>query len=255
MVTGASAGIGLELAKCFARDHHRLILVARREDKLKTLADQWRRDYGTETHLYPQDLSRPQAAQSLFEATVKAGLVVDILVNNAGFGLYGHFAELTIERQLEMMRLNMLALTHLTKLYLDGMLKRKQGKILNVASTAAFQPGPLMAVYYATKAYVLHFSEAIANELKGRGITVTCLCPGPTRSEFQKTANLNNVWLFRLVGMMEPEAVAHAGYQGLMKGKRIVIPGLVNRLFAFSTRLVPRGMITDLIRLIQEEKL
>ena len=178
---------------------------------------------------------------------------MDVLINNAGFGAYGAFAESNLERDLEMIQVNISALTSLTRLVLPGMLERRRGRIMNVASTAGFQPGPLMAVYYATKAYVIMFSEAIANELKGTGVTVTCLCPGATATQFAARANMEQSRLFKL-GAMRSADVAQAGYKGMMAGKTLVIPGLLNKTLAFSVRFSPRKLVTAISRSLQESK-
>src|SRR5205807_4727556 len=183
----------------------------------------------------------------------RRGLQVDNLVNNAGFGAYGAFASTRLEDELQMLQVNVTALTHLTKLALPGMLARKRGRIMNVASTAGFQPGPLMAVYYATKAYVIMFSEAIANELKGTGVTVTCLCPGATATQFAARANMEQSRLFKL-GAMRSADVAQAGYKGMMAGKTLVIPGLLNKTLALSVRFSPRKLVTAISRSLQESK-
>ncbi len=252
LITGASAGIGLELAHVFARHGHNLILVARSADKLRDLADDLKGRYGISARILVKDLSGPGSPAQVLEEIQNQKISVDILVNNAGFGTYGLFAETNLEKELELIRLNISALTHLAKLFLPGMLARKSGKIMNVASTAAFQPGPLMAVYYASKSYVLSFSEALATELSGTGVSVTALCPGPTESEFQKTAGIHeNLLLFKLT-MMKARKVAEIGYAGLMKGKRIVIPGFLNRLLPFGVRIAPRGLVTTIVRRVQK---
>ncbi len=239
LITGGSSGIGLELARCFAKNGYSLILVARNKKELTKAASSLE-EYKVTVRLIVKDLSLQNAA---FELAKEAG-DIDILVNNAGFGRYGFFSEIPIEDELNMISLNISTLTTLTKLFLPKMISRKNGKILNVASTAAFQPGPLMAVYYATKAYVLHFSEAIANELKGSGVTVTALCPGPTKTGFQKNAKMGHSSLFDA----DAAAVALAGYRGLMKGKTIVIPGIKNRVLTFCVRLFTRNTITAIVR-------
>lgn len=251
LVTGASSGIGYELAQRFAQDHYNLVLVARNGQKLTDLANRLRSAFGISVKVLPKDLSIAWAPDEIFMELQQALIPIDILVNNAGFGNCGAFRETSLSKELEMMQLNMVALTHLTKLFLKEMIKKGEGKILNVASTAAFQPGPLMAVYYATKAYVLSFSEALAEELRGTGVTVTCLCPGTTQSEFQKNANMEGV---RLVQgkLMDAKTVAVAGYQGAMKNKRIVIPGFSNRFLVFLVRLSPRSWVTRVIKFIQK---
>jgi short-subunit dehydrogenase len=245
LVTGASSGIGWELAKLFAADGARLVLVARSEARLRELAEEVRGRHGTESRVIASDLSRPGAAEEVFGAVEAAGLGVDVLVNNAAFATYGPFAGGDPREELEEIQLNVVALTQLTKLFLPGMLARRRGGILNVASTAGFQPGPQMAVYYATKAYVLSFTEALADELLGTGVTVTVLCPGPTATGFQARASMEGA---RLVAgslpLADAASVARAGYAGFKRGKRIVIPGLLNRLMVQSLRISPRRMVT-----------
>ncbi len=251
LITGPSSGIGLELARIFARENHNLVLVARSADKLRQLASELEKTHGARSLILAADLSEPGAPAYVLDQTTRAGITVDVLVNNAGFGQSGPFAENDLEECLRQIQLNVTALTHLTHLYLPEMIDRGRGKILNVASTAAFQPGPLMAVYYATKAYVLHFSEAIANELKGSGVTVTCLCPGPTATDFHKRARATDLNLLRY-GVMDARTVAEGGYRGLMAGKPVVISGLKNWLVAQSVRISPRQMVVGIVRKLQE---
>lgn len=254
LITGASSGIGLDLTRFFAADGYDLILVARNEAKLRETAAELEREFGIGVTVMPGDLSRPETPSLLFAKLEDQGRSVDVLVNNAGYGVAGHFAHETVLRtELEMIQVNITALTHLTKLFLPAMVERRRGRILNVASTAAFQPGPLMAVYYATKAYVLSFSEAIAEELKGTGVTVTALCPGPTATGFAAAAEATNRRLFKLKTPMASAGVARAGYVGLMRGERIVIPGLANKLLAQSVRFAPRRLATMITRALQEK--
>ena len=251
LITGASEGIGHELAKRFAEHGHHLVLVARSEEKLKRLAGEISSAYGVRVSSIAQDLSVPDSAPKVHRKVEELGLAIDFLVNNAGVGTYGLFAETDLERELRMMQLNMVSVTALTKLFLPGMLKQRQGGVLNVASTAAFQPGPLMAVYYASKAYVLSFTEALANELKGTGVRVSVLCPGPTWSGFQKSAGMDASKLFRS-GVMKASDVAEIAYRGFMRGKTTIIPGLRNKILAFSVRLGPRKLLPMIVRLMQE---
>jgi len=250
LITGASSGIGLDLAHLFAADGHDLVLVARSEDKLRALAKELEAKHGIEAMVIVADLAKPDAPQQIFVIAPP----VDILVNDAGYGLSGKFAETDLRTELDMIQVNVTALTHLTKLFLTPMLERKRGRILNVASTAAFQPGPLMAVYYATKAYVLSFSEAIAEELRGTGVTVTALCPGPTATGFQKTARMSSEALLELMRPQSSMDVARAGYRALMRGKRIVIPGVKNKLGVQSLRVSPRALVTKVMRALQERR-
>jgi short-subunit dehydrogenase len=251
LVTGASGGIGEELARILARHGHDLVLVARSADKLAALAERLELDHGILVRVIAKDLARPEAAAELHEALAAEGLAVDVLVNNAGLGLLGKFAEIGIEGDVEMLRLNIEAPTLLTRLLLPSMLERGSGRILNLASTAGFQPGPLMAVYYATKAYVLSFSEALANEVAGTGVTVTALCPGPTETGFSSRAGSEQSRLFK-GPTMDARTVAEIGYAALMAGKPVVIPGLRNRILAFSVRLAPRRVVTKIARRMQE---
>lgn len=253
LITGASAGIGLELAHCFARHGHPLVLIARSQEKLARLAAELKQKYGTETLVLPKDLSRPGSAAQVFGELQSRGVRIDILVNNAGVGMYGFFHDGEPAQQADMMQLNMNTLTELTRFFLPSMLKNKSGKIMNVASTAAFQPGPFMAVYYATKAYVLSFSEALANELQGTRVSVTALCPGPTESEFQQTSGMMHLRLFELT-MMKAAPVAEAGYKGLMAGKSLVLPGLMNKITPLGARLFPRKMLVSLVRYFQGKR-
>jgi uncharacterized protein len=242
LITGASTGIGFEMAKVFAALGYDLVVVARTEKHLKNL----------HKHMSPliavtdiaMDLSQPKAPQALFAKTQKLKLQVDVLVNNAGFGSSGNFVELDRHRELQQVDLNVRALTELCHLYGAEMAKRKTGKILNVASTAAFQPGPWMSVYYATKAYVLHFSEGLAEELKPRGVQVSVLCPGATVTEFADTAGVSDSKLFssKLKKPATAEAVAIYGVNKFLKGKIVIVHGLLNRFLAFNIRFTPRAL-------------
>ena len=252
LVTGASSGIGLDLAKRFAAEGHDVALVARSEGKLKELAAALEAEHQVRAHVVTADLAQPRAAETLVAALDARGIAVDVLVNNAGYALYGAFTETDLADELNMIQVNIVALTHLTKLLVRKMVARKEGRVLNVASTAAFQPGPLMAVYYATKAYVLSFSEALANELAGTGVTVTALCPGPTKTGFQARAQMEESKLVRGKAIMTSETVARAGYTGLMKGKTVVIPGVSNKMMAQAVRFLPRNTVTKLVRNAQE---
>ena len=253
LVTGASGGIGEELARLFAADGHDLVLVARSRDKLARLANELGLKDGVAVRVLASDLARADAPREIFEELRAAGVRVDALVNNAGFGSYGPFAETDLQKELGLLQVNVVALTHLTKLFLPAMIERKSGYVMNVASTAAFQPGPLMAVYYASKAYVLHFSEAIANELAGTGVVVSALCPGPTETGFVAAAGMEQSKLFER-GAMTARAVAAAGYRGLFAGKPVVIPGLRNSIMARAVGLAPRAWVTKVVRGVQERR-
>jgi len=239
LITGASSGIGRELARLFAGDGADLVLIARGENRLRELAGELEAQYGAQAQVLPADLGRPASPGEIAEALAQRHIQVDVLVNNAGFGAHGPIAEIGAERQLEMIEVNVAALTRLTALLLPGMLQRRRGAILNVASTAAFQPGPYEAVYCATKAYVLSFTEALAEEVRGSGVRVCCLAPGATSTEFAARAGTLNTRLFRH-GVMDAGRVARAGHDGMRRGRTLVIPGLRNRALAFSVRLAPR---------------
>jgi len=247
LVTGASMGIGKELAKIFAADGRDLVLVARSEDKLRSLADELQSAHGITAHVLPADLSDPSAPSNIFASLESKGLALDYLVNNAGFGATGPFAELELELQMNMLQVNIDALVALTHLALQGMLARKKGRILNIASTAGFQPGPDMAIYYATKAFVLMFSEGIAEEVKDAGVTVTAHCPGATATNFADTAGNAKSILFKL-GAAPADKVARHAYRSMMKGKVVAIEGLINWLVAFSVRLGPRALVRKITR-------
>src|SRR3954468_13185859 len=216
LVTGASSGIGLELAKVLARHGYDLVLVARKRDALEAVAGQIEGQYDVKAHVFAADLRRREAPEAIWDFLRNEAIPVTVLINNAGFGLGGEFADTELTRELEMIQVNIAALTHLTKLFLPAMIKAKSGRILNLASTAAFQPGPLMAVYYATKAYVLSFSEALAEELRNSGVTVTALCPGPTRTEFADVAQTGTSRLFTTFGVASATDVAEFGYDAMI---------------------------------------
>jgi len=250
LITGASGGIGYELAKIFARDHHNLILVARSADKLAQVARELQA-HGVTVKIVALDLAAPIAPKFLFDQLQSEKISVDILVNNAGFGVHGQFAEMPEAEILGQIDLNIRALTELTRLFLPPMIARRSGRVMNVASTAGFQPGPLIAVYYATKAYVISFSEAIANELHGTGVTVTCFCPGATHTGFADRAGIEKSRLFQL-GAMSAQKVARDGYRAMMRGRTLAISGAHNWLVAQSTRFAPRKMVTAVSRWIAE---
>ena len=251
LITGASSGIGLDLARLFAKDGFDVVLVARGEEKLREVAAELERDHGVKAHVIALDLAQPGAAARLV-AQLPAD--VDVLVNNAGFGVAGAFTDTELAKEIEMIQVNVVALTELTKLLLPPMVARRRGRVLNVASTAAFQPGPLMAVYYATKAYVLSFSEAIADELRNRCVTVTALCPGPTETGFAGIAGMTESRLFNVATPMTSADVARAGYAAMRRGQRVVVPGMKNKLLTQSIRVSPRRLVTTIVRKLQESR-
>jgi len=251
LMTGASGGIGYELAKLFARDHHNLVLVARSADKLAQVATELQA-HGITVKTIALDLAAPPAPKFLFDQVQREGVIIDVLINNAGFGIFGEFAQMPEQEILGQIDLNIRALTELTRLFLPAMVKRRSGRIMNVASTAAFQPGPLIAVYYATKAYVLSFSEAIANELRHSGVTVTCFCPGATHTDFARRAGIENSRVFKL-GAMSAEKVALDGYRAVMEGRTLAVSGVHNWVVAQANRLAPRKMATAVSRWVAEK--
>ena len=253
LITGGSVGIGRELAKLFAQDGYSLVLVARNALRLQQVAADLEKQFGVSAKAFPLDLSSNAAPQFLFDQLQRESVAIDVLVNNAGYGKLGAFADLPYAEAAGQIEVNITALTHLTKLFLPPMLERKSGRILNVASTAGFQPGPMMAVYYATKAYVISFSEALANELRGTGVSVTCLCPGLTDTEFQTRAGTEKTTLFRRTRPMDAATVACDGYRALMKGKPLVISGIRNRLLMESLRISPRAVVTAVSRKFLEQ--
>ena len=254
LVTGGSGGIGLEIAKVLARNGFDLLLVARKRDTLEAAAGQIEGKFDVRVQVFAADLRRPDAPQAIFDFLHNENVPIEVLVNNAGFGVSGEFADTKLQREMEMIQVNIGALTYLTKLFLPAMIKRKSGRVLNVASTAAFQPGPGMAVYYATKAYVLSFSEALAEELRHSGVTVTALCPGPTRTEFAATADAGNSRLFAAFGIADAADVAEFGVAAMMHGRRVAIPGIKNKIVAQANRFAPRAVTVKVSRMLQEAR-
>lgn len=251
LVTGASGGIGLEFAKLLAADGHDLVLVARSADKLEALAAELERTHGTRSRIIAADLGQVGAASELMRTLDGEGVELDILINNAGFGLYGPFLTTELQAELDMIQLNVVALTELSKLVIAGMVARKRGRVVNVASTAAFQPGPLMAVYYATKAYVLSLSEALATELEGTGVTVTALCPGPTESGFQAAAQLEGSKLVAGRKLPSSAEVAAFGVKAMARGQVVAVHGLQNRMLVHSVRWMPRSVVRHAVKRVQ----
>jgi short-subunit dehydrogenase len=247
LITGGSTGIGLDLAKVFAANKFNLVLIARSEDRLKQVADELRAKHGIEAKILVKDLSLPTAPQEIFDAL--RDTPISVLVNNAGFGWRGAFAEGDLQRTaLDMMHVNMDSLVALTRLFVAPMLERKQGRIMNVASTAAFQPGPFSNIYFATKAFVYSFSVALSEELAGTGVTTTVLCPGPTRTEFFERAGMTNYRKGAV--MMDSPVVAEIGFRGLMRGKRVVIPGMLNKISASLAKITPARFAAKIVRKI-----
>ena len=252
LITGASGGIGYELAKLFARDHHDLVLVARSAEKLSQVAAELQA-HGVTVKTIVLDLALPVAPKFLYDQLQRENIAIDILINNAGYGAFGEFATMPEEEILGQIHLNITSLTHLTRLLLPAMLERHAGRIMNVASTAAFQPGPLMAVYYATKAYVLSFSEAIANEVQKSGVTVTCFCPGATHTGFAERAGTQDSRIFKQFGAMPADKVALDGYRALLQGHTVAISGAHNWAVAQSVRFAPRSLVTAISRWVAEK--
>ena len=243
LITGASNGIGLELAKIHASQGDDLVLVARSETKLIELKAELEKQFNINVHVIVKDLSEINAAQAVYDETTKHNIIIHYLINNAGFGGAGMFASTDWEKEMQMIQLNITALTQLTKLYLQDMVKRGTGKIMNVASTAAFQPGPNMAVYCATKAYVLSFTEALSNEVSNKGITVTALCPGASSTGFQAAGGLDDNKLFKNKKLPTAKAVAQYGFRAMMQGKVVAIHGFMNYILANSIRFIPRSIV------------
>jgi len=249
LVTGASSGIGLELARVLAREGHDLVLVARREPELKALADELSTRYGADSTVVAADLSVAGGPQAVFDAVTAAGLEVDVLVNNAGLGGHGRFWETDPDAEHRTLAVNVVALTELTKLFLPAMVGRGRGRVLNVGSTAGFQPGPFMATYYASKAFVISFTDALAEELTGTGVTATVLCPGVVPTGFQEAAQMSDdLPLLSSPGAKSAEYVAQAAYSGMMRGKRVVVPGALNKVGVQAIRLGPRRVVSKIVR-------
>lgn len=243
LVTGASAGLGRELARLFAKDGHDVVLVARSAPKLEELAAELRKDHGVEAHVIPADLVDPGAPAAIEREVEKRGLSIDFLVNNAGFGSNGAFLDLDLKRELDMIDVNVRALLELSHRFGVAMKKRGSGRVMNIASTAGFQPGPFMSTYYATKAFVVSFTEGLAHELEGTGVTATCYCPGATATEFASTAGNDKTRLFQRSGVADAKEVAADAYRAMMKGQLLSIHGVLNWIAMQSVRFTPRAVI------------
>jgi short-subunit dehydrogenase len=250
LITGASLGIGLEFARVFAAQKINLVLVARSEDKLNELADELRKAHGVTVKVIAADLSNMDEVQKVYDTCVADKIEIEYLINNAGFGDFKNFSDSNWSTIEGMMDLNIKSLTKLCHLFIPAMKKRGSGKILNLASTAAFQPGPGMAVYFASKSYVLFLSEALHKELEGTGVSVTCLCPGPTESGFVKAASMEESNLFKGKKIATSKEVAEFGYKAMMKNKMTVIHGFLNRIMASSVGLVPRKLVLAMVKKI-----
>jgi len=252
LITGASSGLGWEFAKLFACDGHDLVLVARRIDRLNELKTELEKIYNIKVTVFSQDLTLSDAAESVFSFIERNKITVDFLVNNAGFGDFGFFAECDIAKQQNMIMLNTMTLTKLTRLFVPGMKERKNGRILNVGSIASFMPGPKMSVYYATKAYVRSFSEALSVELKKSGVSVTVLCPGPVKSEFWDKSEADSSSIYKHMFFSTPEKVALCGYKKMKKGRLFAIPGKMTNIIIFLAKIVPRSWTRNIVYMVQK---
>lgn len=251
LITGATSGIGRELTKLFAADNYDLILIARNKDELVNFAKELQGKHDIFIKVIAKDLSTPDAAKEIYNELQKEEITIDVLVNSAGFATRGKYWEIDYAEDLQQIQLNITSLAMLTKLLLPQMVEQKSGKILNIASVAAFYPGPLMSIYYASKAFVLSFSEGLREELRGTGVTVTVLAPGPTRTGFAKRAGLLSSKLFHMK-LMDPKIVAQIGYEGLMAGRDLVISGWGNKIQAFASRLSPYALSARVIKRLQQ---
>lgn len=250
LITGASSGIGLELARFFAADGSNLVLVARSEKALQDLAAELGPKHAIQVRVLPKDLTDPEAPEQIHEELTKAGVTVDVVVNNAGFGAMGTIKDLPLQKQQEMIQVNVTALTNLTRLFLPGMVERRRGGILNVASTAAFQPGPNQTCYFATKAFVLSYTEGLAEEIKGTGVTASCLCPGATVTNFGAASGMEATAIFKM-GAMDAVTVARQGHSGFRAGRVVVITGITNFLGTLLVRMFPRFIVRKVVHLLQ----
>jgi short-subunit dehydrogenase len=247
LITGASSGIGEILASKLAQDGHDVVLVARNAAKLEALSQKLEAQHGVSTHVVVADLADPGAPERIYAEVTAKSLTVDILVNNAGFASTGSFLDLELDGELSMVQVNVMSLIALAHWFGTGMRARGSGRILNIASTAAFQPGPYMATYYATKAFVMAFSLALAHELRGSGVTVTCHCPGPTDTEFAERAGILKNRLFQTAKVATAESVADHAYRAMLAGRTLAVHGALNRLGAVGVRLVPRSVLAPVV--------
>ncbi len=245
LITGASGGIGKAFAQIFAKNRYNLVLVARSEEKLNRIAKELENQYKIKAIILVKDLSKPDTASKIYANIKERGIIIDTLINNAGFGDFGAFADEDLKKVTEMIHLNITTLTEMTSLFIKDMKARNSGKILNIASTAAFQPLPRFAVYAATKAYVLHFTEALHYELKDTNIKISALCPGPTSTGFAKRANADKLNFFK--NSIDSKIVAQIGYKGLMKNKMTIIPKLKNKLMSLSRTIPSRNLLVKMV--------
>ena len=255
LITGASSGIGYEFAKIYAKKGYNLVITARRKNNLERIKQELESfDTAICVDIIVLDLSKQNSAKELYEVVKQRGILIDTLINNAGFGVYGNFIETDIEKEIDMIEFNIKSLVVLTKLFLKDMVSRNNGTIINVASTAAFQPGPLMSVYYASKSFVLSFTEAIRNEVRDTNVNISVLCPGPTDTEFEKSASLEESSLFTKLKVMKPEKVAIIGYRGINRNKSVIIPGILNNILITFNKIIPRALVINIVRKLQESK-
>jgi short-subunit dehydrogenase len=253
LITGASRGIGLAFARLLAEEGYDLILTARSEEAFYQIKQEIEERFKVKVMILPIDLTIPLVSEEIHHLIEQKHLHVDVLINNAGFGDYGKFWETDFKKERNMIQLNIVALTHLTKLFLPHMIERGCGRILNVASVGAFEPGPLMSVFFATQAYVLSFSQAVANECKGTGVSVTALCPGPTESGFQSAAKMQEARIVKMQKLASAASVARYGYRAMLRGKTVAIPGFFNKITTFSVRLLPRNVLTSLVHFMHRQ--
>lgn len=255
LITGASNGLGYDIASVFAENGYNVILVARNKQKLLDLANQARQMFGVSAHVIAKDLARPGSPAEIFRDLQSKNIPIDVLVNNAGFGLLGPFGYSRAGEQIDMLDVNIMAPVRLTALFLPPMLLRGNGRILNIASTAGFQPGPFMAGYYASKSFVVSFSVGLAEELKNRGVTVSVLCPGPMATGFRARAGVKQPALMASLADMDSRVVAQSGFEGLMAGNVIIVPGMLNRLGTIAARIVPMTLAARVVGTVQKKRM